>query len=237
MDNTLTAPVSQIFNILPKLNPEICEQFVEYNVEEKPAPNPNVMSLEITKTAIVPRKRSIKAQLPCNLSKNPELHHNIDVCSEISQMLSQEIVQEINNEIIQTIGHCADENEVTQLSAAAQCISDGELVGYTKRHLAVYTSHTLDDDVLIGYKGRSELDAGIKCCPYIPLIVGEPHIDPDTSVGVVASKTQYGINTDPIDGMDMNADTEARICSYYRKIKYTKLPAFAKYVYENTKDN
>lgn len=69
------------------------------------------------------------------------------------------------------------------------------------------------EDILIGYKGNAETDAGVFYCPYIPLMCSGTQMDPNTGELVSTFLTRYGYVqlTDSTSSLGNAAD-------YYSKI-------------------
>ncbi|WOL22788.1 hypothetical protein [Escherichia phage vB_EcoM_JNE01] len=69
------------------------------------------------------------------------------------------------------------------------------------------------EDILIGYKGNAETDAGVFYCPYIPLMASGTVMDPNTGELVTTFLTRYGYVqlTDSTSSLGNAAD-------YYSKI-------------------
>lgn len=68
-------------------------------------------------------------------------------------------------------------------------------------------------DLLIGYKGSNETNAGVFYCPYIPLISSGTQYDPQTGELVASFMTRYGIAelTDSTSTLGNASDYYARI--------------------------
>lgn len=69
-----------------------------------------------------------------------------------------------------------------------------KFVGVLNSTMRIYVDTYADDstDVLIGYKGPAETDAGAFYCPYIPLMSTGTVMDPNTGELVSAFLTRYG---------------------------------------------
>ena len=89
----------------------------------------------------------------------------------------------------------------------------GILQGRTKVYIDPYLGY---DEVIVGYKGSNQMDAGFFYCPYVPLqmykALGERDFQPK-----MAFKTRYGIVANPFTNLNRNGN------SYYRKFKITGL--------------
>lgn len=87
----------------------------------------------------------------------------------------------------------------------------GTLNGAMKIYVDTYADDTTD--VLIGYKGTQETDAGVFYCPYIPLMSSGTVMDPNTGELVTSFLTRYGFValTDSTSSLGNAAD-------YYSKI-------------------
>jgi hypothetical protein len=72
------------------------------------------------------------------------------------------------------------------------------------------------DEVIVGYKGASEMDAGLFYCPYVPLQMykstGEEDFQPR-----IGFKSRYGIMSNPFAGSGAGAN------QYYRKFNVANL--------------
>lgn len=105
----------------------------------------------------------------------------------------------------------------------------GVLNGQFKVYIDPYMS---GDFAIVGYKGSTELDAGLFYCPYVPFYVRKT-IDENSFQPKMAFKTRYGVVANPFvekidpqgkpngtpDGSDLTRD----INPYYRKVKITNL--------------
>lgn len=83
----------------------------------------------------------------------------------------------------------------------------GMLQGRFKVYIDPYLGY---DEVIVGYKGATQYDAGLFYCPYIPLQMYKA-TDPDTMQPVMAFKTRYGMTANPFTTLSVNKN------SYYRK--------------------
>ena len=102
----------------------------------------------------------------------------------------------------------------------------GVLQGKYRVYIDPYAANvSANQYYVVGYKGSSPYDAGLFCCPYVPLqmvrAVGE-----DTFQPKIGFKTRYGIVANPFSqgtsaisgaGLDRNANR------YYRRVKVTNL--------------
>ncbi|AFA44367.1 hypothetical protein DIDNDMLP_00543 [Klebsiella phage KP13-7] len=66
----------------------------------------------------------------------------------------------------------------------------GTLNGTMRIYVDTYASDL--EDILIGYKGANETDAGAFYCPYVPLMATGTVMDPNTSELVTSFLTRYG---------------------------------------------
>lgn len=89
----------------------------------------------------------------------------------------------------------------------------GMLQGRYKVYIDPYLGY---DEVIVGYKGPNQMDAGFFYCPYVPLqmykALGERDFQPK-----MAFKTRYGIVSNPFTNINRNGN------AYYRKFKVTGL--------------
>ena len=84
-------------------------------------------------------------------------------------------------------------------------------VGTLQGRYKVYTDPYLGyDEIIVGYKGPNQMDAGFFYCPYVPLqmfkALGETDFQPK-----MAFKTRYGIASNPFTNINRNGN------AYYRK--------------------
>lgn len=89
----------------------------------------------------------------------------------------------------------------------------GVLQGRYKVYVDPYIGY---DEVIVGYKGPNQYDAGLFYCPYVPLQMYKA-TDPATLQPVMAFKTRYGVIANPFTTLNRNANT------YFRKFKITNL--------------
>lgn len=72
------------------------------------------------------------------------------------------------------------------------------------------------DEVIVGYKGSSPIDAGMFYCPYVPLSMVKA-TDPRSFQPAMGYKTRYGIVENPFTTLERNANV------YYRKFRVKNL--------------
>lgn len=90
-------------------------------------------------------------------------------------------------------------------------------VGILQKRFKVYIDPYLGyDEIIVGYKGSSQMDAGFFYCPYVPLQMHRA-IDAGTFQPKIAFKTRYGIVANPFTTLNANGNT------YYRKFKIQNL--------------
>jgi hypothetical protein len=63
----------------------------------------NQMAFSIEKTSVVAKSRALKAEYSVELAQDLKAVHGLDADAELSNILSQEIINEINREVIRTI--------------------------------------------------------------------------------------------------------------------------------------
>ena len=61
------------------------------------------MAFSIEKTTVTAKSRALKAEYTVELAQDLKAVHGLDAESELSNILSQEILAEINREVIRTI--------------------------------------------------------------------------------------------------------------------------------------
>ena len=97
-------------------------------------------------------------------------------------------------------------------------------VGVLNKRFKVYVDPYQDtagkDYYVMGYRGASQMDAGLFYCPYVPLqmvrAVGENSFQPK-----IGFKTRYGMRVNPFSNLTGDADGELRLRSniYYRLVQ------------------
>lgn len=86
-------------------------------------------------------------------------------------------------------------------------------VGRYKVYIDPYINEAADSFACVGFKGASDLEAGMFYCPYIPLELYET-TDAKTLQPVMGFKTRYGLIGNPYASTD---DTATNVNGYYRK--------------------
>jgi hypothetical protein len=259
----------------------------------------NEMAIAIEKTNVVAGTRFLKAEYTHELAQDLKATHGLDAETELSNLLSTEIVTEINRELVNRIRQIAkiapgeytydngvldvDSNGDPITGTAGQfdlntnsdgrwsaekyksllmkinkeanaiakdtrrgrgnfiiCSSDvasaldlsGKLdfapavdnnltvddtgntfVGILQNRFKVYIDpYVLYDEIIVGYKGPNNMDAGMFYCPYVPLQMYKA-LGQDTFQPKIAFKTRYGIVANPFTTLVKNQNT------YYRKFK------------------
>lgn len=90
-------------------------------------------------------------------------------------------------------------------------------VGVLQGRFKVYIDPFLGyDEVIVGYKGASALDAGMFYCPYVPLQLVKA-VDPNSMQPAMATKTRYGIVSNPFTTIERNNNV------YYSKFRVANL--------------
>jgi len=89
----------------------------------------------------------------------------------------------------------------------------GTLQGRFKVYVDPYLGY---DEVIVGYKGANQMDAGVFYCPYVPLQMHKT-VDPNTFQPKIAFKKRYGIVANPFTTLQANKNL------YYRKFKVGNL--------------
>ena len=85
----------------------------------------------------------------------------------------------------------------------------GTLQGRFKTYIDPYLGY---DEVIVGFKGANQMDAGFFYCPYVPLQMYKA-LSAKTFQPAMAFKTRYGIKENPFTTLNRNGN------SYYRKFK------------------
>lgn len=263
------------------------------------------MSFTIEKTNVVAVTRGLKAEYTHELSQDLRSVHGLDAETELSNILSTEILAEINREVVNEVRKVAkvgaaerqyvngvllqDSNGANILSIAGSydfeknsdgrwsnekhkslllkinkeanaiakdtrrgrgnfiiCSSDvaavldltGKMVyspaidnnlfaddtgntfiGILQGRFKVYIDPYLGyDEVIVGYKGPNQMDAGFFYCPYVPLQIAKT-IDPNTAQPKIFYKTRYGMVANPFTA----PMTVRNGNSYFRKFKVFNL--------------
>lgn len=89
----------------------------------------------------------------------------------------------------------------------------GTLMGHFKVFVDPYLTY---DEVIVGYKGSHQYDAGMFYCPYVPLEKIKA-VNPETFAPAMALKTRYGIVNNPFTNLTLNGN------HYYRKFRIVGL--------------
>jgi len=89
----------------------------------------------------------------------------------------------------------------------------GVLQGRFKVYIDPYLGY---DEVIVGFKGASQMDAGFFYCPYVPLQMTQV-INHETHQPNLGYKTRYGMVANPFTTMTRNSNV------YYRKFYITNL--------------
>jgi hypothetical protein len=111
-------------------------------------------------------------------------------------------------------------------------IANSTYAGVLNGQFKVYIDpYMVGDFAVVGFKGNTELDAGLFYCPYVPFYVRKT-IDEHSFQPKMAFKTRYGVVANPFvekltnglpngtpDGSDLTRD----INPYYRKVKISNL--------------
>lgn len=259
------------------------------------------MSFTIEKSVVEAKSRGLKTSYTNEIAQDLRAIHGLDAETELSNILSTEIVAETNREIVNTIRRVAKiadaeplyANGVIQTDTAGNIVyglagefdldtqSDGRwsaekyksllvkinkeankiakdtrrgranfiicssdvasildlsgkmvyapaidnnlnvddtgntFVGVLQGRYRVFIDPYLGyDEIIVGYKGSSEMDAGIFYAPYTPLQMAKA-IDPNTLAPVVGFKSRYGMVANPFTTLNSNAN------NYYRKFVVT----------------
>lgn len=77
-------------------------------------------------------------------------------------------------------------------------------VGILQGRIKVYIDPYLGyDEIIVGYKGATAIDAGMFYCPYVPLQMVKA-VDPNSFQPAIGYKTRYGIVSNPFTTIDIN---------------------------------
>ena len=77
-------------------------------------------------------------------------------------------------------------------------------VGILQGRMKVYIDPFLGyDEIIVGYKGQTPIDAGMFFCPYVPLQMVKA-VDPNTFQPAMGYKTRYGIAANPFTTVERN---------------------------------
>lgn len=87
-------------------------------------------------------------------------------------------------------------------------------VGTLNSALKVYADTYGSDEVLIGYKGSQESDAGNFYCPYVPLVSSGTNFNPETAELLTSFLTRYGYVE-----MTNTASSLGNSSDYFSKVK------------------
>ena len=118
---------------------------------------------------------------------------------------------------VQSLLELSDRLQSTGLSGDVDPVKNayvGNLKGSnTKVFVDIFAPN---DDVLVGYKGSSEIDAGIFYSPYVPLKISKGMGEEDGQPRTFFS-TRYGLTYNPLGGTSGE--------SYYRRVTVANIPA------------
>ena len=105
----------------------------------------------------------------------------------------------------------------------------GVLNGKYKVYIDPYSANNAAKQYfVVGYKGTSPYDAGIFCCPYVPLQMVRA-VGQDTFQPKIGFKTRYGLQANPFaeagtgDAAVINGSGSANANRYYRKVQVANL--------------
>ena len=107
-------------------------------------------------------------------------------------------------------------------------IANSTFAGILNGQFRVYIDPYMQGQfAIVGYKGATELDAGLFYCPYVPFYVRKT-IDENSFQPKMMFKTRYGVVANPFvmgpDGVTPDGATMTRnLNPYYRKVKITNL--------------
>jgi len=106
-------------------------------------------------------------------------------------------------------------------------IANSTFAGILNGQFRVYIDpYMVGQFAIIGYKGATELDAGLFYCPYVPFYVRKT-IDETSFQPKMMFKTRYGVVANPFvlknDGTPDGATMTRNLNPYYRKVKITNL--------------
>lgn len=90
-------------------------------------------------------------------------------------------------------------------------------VGVLQGRFRVYIDpFVMYDEIIVGYKGANQIDAGFFYCPYVPLQMYRA-TDPNTLQPIMGFKSRQGFVANPFTSLNANANT------YYRKFKVANI--------------
>lgn len=119
--------------------------------------------------------------------------------------------------LLDNSGNKLDNNLVVDTTGATFA---GVILGDVKVYVDPYVN---EDFVLVGYKGQSELDAGIYYSPYRAIELTKV-INPNSFQPAMGMKTRYGLSTSPMEHGKTTIDATAyRTSPFYRIFKVTNL--------------
>lgn len=105
-------------------------------------------------------------------------------------------------------------------------IENSTFAGILNNQFKVFIDPYMTGDfAVVGYKGKTELDAGLFYCPYVPFYVRKT-IDPVSFQPRMAFKTRYGIVQNPFvedAGTPLGMNLARNKNPYYRKVKISNL--------------
>lgn len=118
------------------------------------------------------------------------------------------------------------DSPLAKAASINNAIENSTFAGVLNGQFKVYIDPYMDGDfAIVGYKGSTELDAGLFYCPYVPFYVRKT-IDENSFQPKMAFKTRYGVVANPFvenAGVPDAMNLTRNINPYYRKIKITNL--------------
>lgn len=248
------------------------------------------MSFGIEKTSVEAKTRALKAKYSNEIAHDLKVIHGLDAETELSAILSNEIIAETNWEIMDLLSSEAKagatgatvagtfdladtadnkgarwggeryKSLITQINKEANIIaretgrgagnflvvsadvasvldmtanlatdsavvSQGMSTDVTQslfagvlggKYKVFVNPYLAADEVIVGYKGSSEMDAGLFYCPYVPLQMYKSTGEEDFAPRI-GFKTRYGILSNPMTGEGAGTN------SYYRKFSVANL--------------
>ena len=183
------------------------------------------MGFSIEKVTVSAKTRALKAEYTLELAQDLKAIHGLDAESELSNILSGEILAEINREVVRSIIITAEKGASEGTTTAGifdlDTDSNGRWAGVLDYAPAMNTSSLNIDDtgntfagvingrikvyidpyagtnfLVVGYKGSNPFDAGLFYCPYVPLQMVRA-VDPGSFQPKIGFKTRYGMAPNP----------------------------------------
>lgn len=204
---------------------------------------PDQMAFSIEKTSVVAKSRMLKAEYSLELAQDLKAVHGLDAESELSNILSTEILGEVNREIIKTINTCAKAGCATGTTTAGTFDLDTDsngrwsvekfkgLMFQIEREANIIAQHTrrgrgnfiiCSSDVASALAMAGVLD-------YAPAIAANLHVDETATTFAGVLNGRFKVYIDPYAGGATNLSIDGS--TQYITVGYKGSSAFDAGIY------